>query len=490
MRRLSAALVVLIVLLTGSLASDLPAGAAPQGGSRAPRSAGQEVGDTVTVFSTDGDEEGSVTVTDLVDDFEETEDQPPVGERIVSLDVEIEADGGDIAVDPANFNLVDSNGSLWIDIELARTDDAEPLEATGLADGDAVEGSLEIVIPSDVDIDRLLYVVDVDRVLTLLDTTSGVEAGDAVDIVTAEGEETGTVVVDEVFEGFEDVESGSEPGRGETLYGLAVTAEATATEPLAFGPELFIAVDENGTLFRPVALERTPDSLDDIPDLESGEVEEGEEVTGFLAFEVSEDVAVDYVAYVPDARFYPVVDDASASGRDDDSTPAADEDETPTRNDDTDDDSPLGRTDDDEETPATDDDPAPAGDCPGVAAWEDDAVVNVRAWSDVFGAIDADNLDADELRDSAAEVAEIAEAQADSDPPTEAEELNDLLAEAYQDSAAALEDLADAVEEGDDELRIEAATTIQEIGASFQDGEVQDAIVDLRDVCGSDVDDL
>ena len=78
MRRLVAPVlapfIVLTMLLAGSLAWVSPVGAAPQSTSRLARAAGQEVGETVALFSTDGDEEGSFTITDLTDDFEDTEE--------------------------------------------------------------------------------------------------------------------------------------------------------------------------------------------------------------------------------------------------------------------------------------------------------------------------------------------------------------------------------------------------------------------------------
>ena len=400
---------------------------------------------------------------------------------MVSLDVEIEADGGDFAVDPESFNLVDATGVLWIDIPVERTDSKDSLEAGDLADGDAVEGSLEIVIPSDVDISKLIYIVDNERVLTLLDFTSGVEAGDTVDLFTAEGEETGTIVADEVFEEFEDLASGSEPARGGVVYGVVVTVENTGADPLLVGPESFIAVDELGTAWAAdTSIERTRASTREFPDLDSAELEEGDEITGFIAFTVAADFAIDYVAYIPEARLYPVVDNVASGGSDDDATPAADDDD------------PLGPTGDDEtpttddETPTTDD-----GDCAGVADWEDASVELVQNWGVILGSLDFADVDVDALRESAGEIEEIAEAQADSDPPAVAEELNDILVESYEDSAQALSDLADAVEAGDEAEIGEAAEDIQVIGESFQTGgDVDGVLQDLRDVCPDEVDEL
>ena len=472
-RRVLATFVVLTLLLMGSAAT---VGAAPAGQARIPRASGQEVGDAVTLFSTDGDEEGTFTVTDMNDDFEDTEERAPSGERMVSLDVAIEADGGDIAVDPESFNIVDGTGVLWIDIDVTRTDDKESLEAGDLADGESVEGSVEIVIPTGVDVSKVIYIVDNERVLTLVDNTDGVEAGDVVDVFTVEGDEAGTIVADEVFEdGDIDVAAGSEPGRGAAYYGVAVTVEATGTDPIDVGPELFIAVDVNGTVWASTdTIERTRAATRDVPDLESGQATDGEPATGFVGFSVDEAFPIDYVAFVPDARFYPVVDAAPSTGGRDDATPVAD-----------DDDSGLGRT--DEDTPVADD---TAGDCAGVADWEDAAVANVQEWGDVFSSLDADNLDADDLRASAADVQDVADAQADSTPPATAEALNDLLVTSYEDSADALNDLADAVEQGDDDLRLEAANTITDIGQSFQDGEVSDAVEALRAACPDEVDEL
>jgi hypothetical protein len=488
-----APLVALSLLLVGGPAWSAPAAAAPQSAPRLARAAGQEVGDTVTLFSIDGDEEGSFTVTDLTDDFEDYDDtalELGRAERMVSLDVEIEADGGDIPVDPTRFNLVDANGALWIDIEADRTDRNESLEAAELADGDVVEGSLEIVIPTDVDISKLIYIVDNERVLTLLDFTSGVEAGDVVDIFTVQGDEAGTVVADEVFEEFEDVEPSTDLDRGFILYGIAVTIENTGDDPLPVGPESFLAVDELGTVYAATDIvERTEESLDEFPDLESGEVAPGGEVSGFVTFVVNADFPVDYVAYIPEARLYPVVDAAPSGADDDDATPAADDDD------------PLGPTGDDDETPTTDDetrttdeDETPVagdGDCAGVADWEDEAVELVQDWGAILGGVDFRAPDADAILEAAGEVEAIAEASADLDAPPVAQDLNDILTESYEASAQALTDLAEAVEADDPAGIGEAAEDIQAIGESFQTGGDVDAVlVDLRDACPDEVDDL
>lgn len=475
MRRLVAPVlapfIVLTMLLAGSLAWAAPVGAAPHPTSRLPRAAGQEVGDTVALFSTDGDEEGSFTITDLTDDFEDTDEQPPRGERMVSLDVEIEADGGDFAVDPASFNLVDSTGVLWIDIPVERTDRKDSLEEIDLEDGDAVEGSLEIVIPSGVDISKLIYIVDNERVLTLLDFTSGVEAGDTVDLYTSDGEETGTIVADEVFEEFDDLEEGSEPARGGVVYGIVVTVENTGSEPLLVGPDAFLAVDELGTAWAAdTTIDRTRASTREFPDLDSGELDEGDEVTGFVAFTVGADVPIDYVAYIPEARLYPVVDNVATSAvGDDDASPAADDD-------------PLGPTGDDE-TPV-----AGEGDCTGVVEWSDSSTTIITEWGDAVGGLDAETATPDDYRDVAADVEAIVESQSELDVPAEAEELNDLLVDAYEDTVDALNDAADGVEEEDDALLLDAGNALTEIGERFQEGgDVFSAIEDLAAACPDDI---
>ena len=126
-----------------------------------------------------------------------------------------------------------------------------------------------------------------------------------------------------------------------------------------------------------------------------------------------------------------------------------------------------------------------------MADWEDGSVELVQNWGAILGSLDFADIDLDALRESAGEIEDIAAAQADSDPPAVAEELNDILVESYEDSAQAFNDLADAVEAGDEAGIGDAAEDIQVIGESFQTGGDVDGILQgLRDVCPDEVDEL
>ena len=63
---------------------------------------------------------------------------------------------------------------------------------------------------------------------------------------------------------------------------------------------------------------------------------------------------------------------------------------------------------------------------------------------------DEDELDIERLREIAGQLADEADAQRESDPPAEAEEANEQIADALDTYAEALDAVADAVEDGED----------------------------------------
>jgi hypothetical protein len=91
-----------------------------------------------------------------------------------------------------------------------------------------------------------------------------------------------TIVTDEVFDPFEDIEEGGEAPRGGRYYASS-SRSRTPAPSVARGPESFLAGDENGTIWAAdTTIDRTRASTREFPDLEYGEVDPGDTVTGVV----------------------------------------------------------------------------------------------------------------------------------------------------------------------------------------------------------------
>jgi hypothetical protein len=464
----------------------LAAPAPPASGNRLARLA-PDIGDTVTFSNPDGDEIGSVTLEDIVDPFDEFEERAQPGLRFLSIELTIENTGeDDLEIATSNIGVVDEVGTIFTGVAVTRTDGADELEPATLEPGDEITGSLAIGFPEDSEITQIIWFVATGILPIIYNAAEPVPPGDTVMLSTADYEnyeDVAELTVDEVVDPLEDVEAGS----GQRAVGATISIENAGEEPFAPEPASFYLGTTDGIFWSPdPSIERSDDAIDELPDLTDDEIEPGDQVTGFVAFLIPEDAEISYLMYFPGdgTRMVRIFDAEVESGAD-----PGEDDGTPTGGDSRDDGNlgPIGRDDDEtpeaDETPQDDDNGSTGDECEGAAAWADESIDRLVEWSTALAGIDAGNPDPDALRDAADTSAEIAEAQAKSTPPPAAEELNDLLTQAYEDTADALNAMADAAEEGDDAAYGEAAQVIAEVGASLQSGEIADVLADAEAVC-------
>jgi len=124
--------------------------------------------------------------------------------------------------------------------------------------------------------------------------------------------------------------------------------------------------------------------------------------------------------------------------------------------------------------------------CAGAADWQDVTLETLGAWGGVFRDLDFSTPDAgaaSDARDGADTIRDLVDQQRDSNPPPAAENLNDMLVQAYEDSAQALDDIADAIDASDSAAYQDAIQTISDIGNSFTEGDVADSLTELKSTC-------
>jgi hypothetical protein len=471
-------------LLSLGAPAALAGSAPPAPGERLARLA-PDIGDTVSISNLDGDEIGTVTLEEIVDPFEEFEERAQPGLRFLSIELTIENTGeDDFEISTRNIGVVDEVGSIFTGVAVTRTDSADELEETTLEAGDEITGSLAVGFPEGGEIAQIIWFVETGILPVIYNAADPVPPGDTVMLSTADYEnyeDVAELTVDELVDPLEDVETGSD----QRAIGATISIENAGEEPFAPEPASFFLGTTDGIFWSPdPSIERSDDAIDELPDLTDEEIEPGDQTTGFVGFLIPEDAEISYLMYfTADGTRMVRIFDAEA---DEDGTPEADE--TPADDDSRDEGNlgPIGRDDETpeaDETPQDDDNGATGDECEGAAEWADESIDRLVEWSDALGGIDAENPDPDALRAAADTSAEIAEAQADSTPPPAAEELNDLLSQAYEDTADALNAMADATEEGDDAAFGEAAQTIAEIGTSLQSGEIADVLADAEEVC-------
>lgn len=457
-------------------------------GAFAPRLASaQEVGDTVTINDVDGNEVGLVTLEDLVDPFEDFDQDPEPGLRFISLELTIENTGDDpLTITPQNIGVVDDSGLIYVDVDINRTDSIESIEAMDLEAGEEITGGLEIGLPEESTITQIIWLVGTGQLPTLYRDLEPVAEGDEVSLNNADYEEEAIFIAEEVVDEYDDLNEDVVLNDGFKFVGVTVTIENTGEEDFVPEPAMIFLATTDGIFWaQDPSLVRSDDAIDEVDDLTDDPIAPGDSVTGFIGFGTPDTAEIDYVFYLPsDSTRLIHLYDADTSGGADDPDGTPEDDDTSGRDDDDGGLGPIGR--DDDETPEADDETPEANtgdECAGAADWAEFTIDQLGEWSAVFAEIDPENLDAAELADQAEAVRDLADAQADSEFPPAAEELNDAFVQAFEDTADALDTIAEGVETDDQTLIQEGGQIIADIGSSFQDGDVAEILADAEEVC-------
>ena len=476
MRKLVSLALTLAFVASFSFSAGI-ATAAPAAGHLAARSAAQEIGDTVTVTDTDGNDVAQATVDDIIDPFEDMEQNPKKGLRFVSVEVTIENTGKDtLTVTPGNIGVVDDKGIIYVGVDVDRTDNVDPLVDTDLEPGDSISGGLAVGIPDDGDIAQIVWLVGQGMLPILVNNLDPVALGDQVTLYNTDYAEEAAVSTEDVIDNFDDLAKGTEPEQGLKFVGVTVTFENTGEEAFTPAPTSVFLGTTDGIFWAPESsIDRSADAIDETPDLTDDPIDPGDSVTGFIGFQIPEDLEIAYVMYLPDtSRLIRIYDaDTGESG-----TPTADDTGKNTGGL-----GPIGKM-----TPTPSDNGSTNGgdECAGAADWQDVTLETLGAWGGVFRDLDFSTPDAgaaSDARDGADTIRDLVDQQRDSNPPPAAENLNDMLVQAYEDSAQALDDIADAIDASDSAAYQDAIQTISDIGNSFTEGDVSDSLTELKSTC-------
>jgi len=454
--------------------------AAPAAGHLAARSAAQEIGDTITVTDTDGNDVAKATVDDIIDPFEEMQQSPKKGLRFISVEVTIENTGKDtLTVTPGNIGVVDDKGIIYVGVDVDRTDKVDPLVDTDLAPGDSISGGLAVGIPDDGDIAQVVWLVGQGMLPILVNNLDPVALGDQVTLYNTDYAEEAAVSTEDVVDNFDDLAKGTEPQKGLKFVGVTVTFENTGEEAFTPVPASVFLGTTDGIFWAPESsVDRSADAIDQIPDLTDDPIDPGDSVTGFVGFQIPQDLEIAWVMYLPDtSRLIRIYDaDTGESG-------------TPTAGDTGKNDGGLGPIGKQTPTPSSGSKKTPeatGNECAGAADWQDVTLETLGAWGGVFRDLDLSTPDAgaaSDARDGADTIRDLVTQQRDSNPPPAAENLNDMLVQAFEDSAQALDDIADAIDASDSAAYQDAIQTISDIGNSFTEGDVADTLTELKSTC-------
>jgi hypothetical protein len=450
--------------------------AAPVAPHRSVTSAAQEVGDEITINTLEGEEAGVATVTDIVDPFDDAEQQPQRGLRFLSVAVEVENTGEEtLVVDPSNMGVVDDAGIIYVDNpEITRDDREDQLELTELEPGETISGTLEVGFPEDGEIAQIIWLVGEGLLPILVDNLDPVDIGDPVTLYTEDYEEEAVFTTEDVVDEYDEFAPDVDLNPGWKFVGVTVTIENVSADPIEpVADSLFLTTSDGVFWAQDPSLVRSDEAIEEVADLTSDPIEPGDSVTGFAGFGVPEDVEIVNVFYLPDSVRLIRIYDGEAAATDD--------------VDDEDKDSgglgPIGRN-----TPTPDDDDSgrTGDECEGAAEWGEVTIGTLGEWGGIFSNLEFEDADAatlDALQTAIDNIRDLAEEQADSTPPPAAEELNDLIVQGYEDSADALEDLLEGASTGDTSMMQDALTQITEIGTGFQSGEVADVLAEVEETC-------
>jgi hypothetical protein len=100
---------------------------------------------------------------------------------------------------------------------------------------------------------------------------------------------------------FEDYDESFAPDRGNRFVAVHITIENTGSKTLEYNSFDFLAQDDQGFLFGDAFIVRDDQVEQKDPALESGEIDAGDSVTGFLAFQVPNDANLVRLYFAPES---------------------------------------------------------------------------------------------------------------------------------------------------------------------------------------------
>ena len=437
--RKTASLIMSLAFLLSTGLTAVTVAAAPVSSHRITSAHAQEIGETVVGNDIDGNEVGTATIDDIVDPFEDADQSPQRGLRFLSVSSPSRT--------PATTRSPSSRRTLASSTIAASSTSTIPKSpaqtarnnstTTDLEPGDSISGSLEVGFPEDSAIAQIIWLVGTGQLPILLDNLDPVALGDPVTLFTTDYTEEAVITTEDVVDNFDDVTTNADPGRGNNFVGVTVTIENVGDNPLTPAPGSVFLTTSDGIFWAPLAddeIERSRAAARRTPYLTDEPIDPGDSVTSFIGYAVPEDLDVHNVFYLPDsARLIRIYDPQDESTND--STPGADDkDKT----------GPLGPI--GKKTPTPKDDTGNTGntgdECAGAKEWADLTIETLGKWGEVFQSLDLQNPTTEtksQIQDGIDTIREQADILRESTPPPAAEQLSDMIIQAYEDSADALE---------------------------------------------------
>jgi len=265
--------------------------------------------------------------------------------------------------------------------------------------------------------------------------------GTAVPFVGTEGSTLAEITIDSVVDPFEDYDPNSPPDRAYHVVLLTITVANTGSRPFAFDPNAVAIQDADGFLSRPRYVPRTEESLAALPDYPAGEVPPGDTVSGALAYQALNGLALHTVVYLPASDRLVVL--ASLTRASTASVPA-----------DTDADAATAEASADTAAGdgASQDASASGLDCAIAEDWATgtgERLDSVALLVEELETFDRDTADPARLAEMGDEFQALANDQATARIPPELAAANDGFVDAYEAYAAAFAIVAQAAEDGD-----------------------------------------
>jgi Domain of unknown function (DUF4352) len=452
-RRLLSLFAVLIVLLATSPGTALAQDpATPETGPAT----------SAIIYGSDGQPEGEISVSSLVDPFEDYEStgSPQRGFHYVMAVVTVTATSNrPIEAVSYGFYVVDQEGFQYTTTYLFRdsaSSEATPDFAGGtIAPGQSLSGALFFELLDNTSVGLILFQPSFDRLITAADVRDDAVAaeGDPVEITNSDGSPAGVITVDEKIEPLDGVTSS--PERGFEFVGVAVTIANTGDQPLSIEPYSFYITDEEGFTYTSYGAFRDEASEAEMPSLAYGTmVEPGATITGLVSFQILAGTKIGLVYYAPGFDRHVRLAEYAAER-----APGL-----------------SGVTPTFEVTPV-----ATTPGCEGVLEWGQASLPSILTWGEAFfaisGVLDGQSVDAVAARDAADSLAGLAAAQEGVEAPEAAQASQEALLALFERSATAVEELATAIENEDDDGIQAATAALTAISESTDSGGEFDAVL-------------
>ena len=256
------------------------------------------LGTPIPYVDADGVARGSITVTEIIDPFEQyNPDYPPeAGSRVVAVTVAFDADAGDrFEVTPWAVVLQDSDGFIWTQGSVLFAADMLIPELTSqtLAPGSRITGIVGFVLPDGAEPARVFYQPESSRLIALaeLSDVTPPSLGDPVDLIDTNGG-MGIVRVTEAIDPFAGFDPGYPPEPGTRFVALTLVYENSGGGRFDIEPYGLLLRDANGNLWYPASLFRPAESIV-IPDLTGDQLAPGDRRSGLIGFAVPEGVGLE-----------------------------------------------------------------------------------------------------------------------------------------------------------------------------------------------------